>query len=56
VNRVNRSRVVPLDGAAQRHRCEKCKRFARLWPGESLCDRCSGVLALEYVPRPGERR
>lgn len=46
-----------LGGAGhQQQRCAKCKRFARLWPGESECDRCNGALALVYVPRPGEQR
>jgi hypothetical protein len=49
VNRLNRSRVTPLDGVAQGNRCGKCKRFARLWPGERECDRCRGVLPLVYV-------
>lgn len=57
MNRVDRSVVVPPDGATRRDRCGKCKRFARLWPGEALCDRCIGMLPLAYVPRPkrGER-
>jgi rRNA maturation endonuclease Nob1 len=58
MNTVDRCAVIPPDGVTQRTRCEKCKRFARLWPGEGLCDRCGGMLPLEYVPRPGrgERR
>lgn len=51
------SHSAPPDGATKRrHRCPRCKRFARLWPEETLCDRCNGFLALEFVPRPGERR
>jgi hypothetical protein len=61
MNRLDRSAVVPLDGVpAHNNRCSTCKRFARLWPGETQCDRCNGALALEYIPRPttgpGERR
>lgn len=54
MNRLNRPVVAPLDGST---RCVRCKRFARLWPGESVCDRCAGMLPLVYVPRPkrGER-
>jgi hypothetical protein len=29
-------------------RCVRCRRFARLLPGEARCARCSGVLALEF--------
>jgi hypothetical protein len=29
-------------------RCEMCRRFARLLPGETRCAGCSGVLALEF--------
>jgi hypothetical protein len=36
-------------------RCIRCKRFARLWPGEGQCAGCAGVLALEYVPRQSAR-
>jgi predicted amidophosphoribosyltransferase len=51
VNRLDRAVVVPLDGVTkQNNRCSRCKRFARLWPRESACAQCSGVLSLEFVP------
>lgn len=58
MDRLDRPVAVPPDGAGKqiRSRCEKCKRFARLWPGESQCDRCNGALPLEYIPGRGERR
>lgn len=36
-------------------RCVRCKRFARLWPGENHCAPCLGRLALVYVPRRSAR-
>jgi hypothetical protein len=60
MNTLDRSSAAPLDGATNRanrvRRCSQCKRFARLWPGETRCDCCNGFLALEFVPRPGEHR
>lgn len=51
MNRLDRAVVIPLDGVTQQsNRCSRCKRFARLWPGESTCARCSGVLSWEFVP------
>ena len=47
VERLDRVDGVPLGGVTQ-PRCEKCRRFARLLPGETQCARCSGVLALEF--------
>lgn len=35
-------------GGVTRTRCTRCKRFARLLPGETLGGRCSGVLALDF--------
>ena len=29
-------------------RCTRCKRFARLLPGETLCGRCAGTLPLDF--------
>jgi hypothetical protein len=29
-------------------RCTRCKRFARLLPGEILCGRCAGTLPLDF--------
>ncbi len=37
-------------------RCARCRRFARLLPGETRCARCAGMLALEFAPKRGERR
>lgn len=31
-----------------RTRCGKCKRFARMLPGDTECAACLGVLALEF--------
>jgi hypothetical protein len=31
-----------------RTRCEKCKKFARLLPGDTCCSACSGALALKF--------
>nr|CEL14016.1 hypothetical protein [Kibdelosporangium sp. MJ126-NF4] len=31
-----------------RKRCEKCKKFARLLPGDTSCAACTGALALEF--------
>ncbi|PWW65459.1 hypothetical protein DFQ13_102210 [Actinokineospora spheciospongiae] len=31
-----------------RTRCDKCKRFARLLPGDRECAACAGVLALAF--------
>jgi hypothetical protein len=38
---------VPPEGVTQQ-RCGKCRRFARLLPGDTECARCAGVLALEF--------
>ncbi len=60
MNRLDRCSAAPPDGAPRRkhwnQRCSQCKRFARLWPGEGRCDRCAGMLPLQYVPGPGERQ
>ena len=44
--------VEPVSGTpargVTRTRCEKCKRFARLLPGDTECSACSGALALEF--------
>jgi hypothetical protein len=29
-------------------RCEKCKKFARLLPGDTQCSACTGALALMF--------
>lgn len=54
MNTLDRSKPAPPVGAAKQNhhvqRCAQCKRFARLWPGETRCDRCNGFLALEFVP------
>jgi hypothetical protein len=39
--------VVPASGVT-RTRCAKCKKFARLLPGDTQCSACTGVLALEF--------
>jgi hypothetical protein len=31
-----------------RTRCAKCRRFARLLPQQTRCDRCLGVLPLDF--------
>jgi hypothetical protein len=37
-------------------RCEKCKKFARLLPGETKCPSCMGMLPLDLaVPELGSR-
>jgi hypothetical protein len=38
---------VPASGVT-RTRCEKCKKFARLLPGDTECSACSGALALMF--------
>lgn len=47
------AKVSALDGVT-RARCEKCRRFARLLPDETRCDRCTGALPLDFGR--GERR
>lgn len=39
--------MVPASGVT-RTRCAKCKKFARLLPGDTECSVCSGALALEF--------
>ena len=41
-------RRVPALGGVTRTRCAKCKRFARLLAGETLCGRCAGMLPLDF--------
>ena len=45
--------VVPASGVT-RSRCEKCKKFARLLPGDTQCSACTGVLALEFGDITGD--
>lgn len=44
--------VEPASGTPARGitrtRCETCKRFARLLPGDTECSACSGTLGLEF--------
>jgi hypothetical protein len=47
VQSVEPTPMVPASGVT-RTRCAKCKRFARLLPGETTCSACSGALALEF--------
>jgi hypothetical protein len=44
---VEPSSGAPASGVTQT-RCEKCKKFARLLPGDSECSGCSGALALDF--------
>ncbi|SMC85396.1 hypothetical protein [Kibdelosporangium aridum] len=39
--------VVSASGVT-RTRCEKCKKFARLLPGDTECSTCLGALALTF--------
>jgi hypothetical protein len=41
------ARISPLEGVT-RTRCQKCRRFARLLPGQLRCDRCVGALPLDF--------
>lgn len=52
MTRLEPRRVSALGGVTQM-RCAKCKRFARLAPGETLCGRCAGMLPLVF--KAGER-
>jgi hypothetical protein len=36
----------PVSSGVGRTRCEKCKKFARLAPGDTLCAPCAGRLDL----------
>lgn len=36
-----------LEGVT-RTRCAKCRRFARLLPQQTRCDRCVGALPLDF--------
>ena len=47
MTRLEPTRVSAPEGVT-RTRCAKCRRFARLMPGETRCDRCSGVLPLDF--------
>jgi hypothetical protein len=39
----------PPEGVThQQPRCGKCRRFARLLPGDTECARCFGALALDF--------
>jgi hypothetical protein len=45
---------VPTPEGVTQTRCSWCRRFARLLPGETLCNPCAGVLPLDFGKR-GER-
>jgi hypothetical protein len=47
MTRLEPRRVAALVGVP-RKRCAKCKRFARLLAGETLCGRCAGMLPLDF--------
>jgi hypothetical protein len=52
VNRLEPCRLPALEGVTQavpRSRCARCRRFARLLPGETRCARCAGMLALDFA-------
>jgi hypothetical protein len=47
-------RRKPAPDGTTRKRCATCKRFARLLSNQTECDRCAGVLPLDFGDR-GER-
>ena len=59
MNRLEPCRMPAPEGVTptvSRSRCARCRRFARLLPGETRCAPCAGMLALEFAPKAGERR
>ena len=47
----DRARAVTqqTSNTSNRTRCAKCRRFARLLPGETQCTRCTGALPLDFT-------
>lgn len=47
MDRLEPSRT-PAPALGNQARCARCRRFARLLPGETRCASCAGVLALDF--------
>ena len=47
MERLDVSTVSAPEGVT-RTRCLKCRRFARLLPQQTWCDRCEGALPLDF--------
>lgn len=47
MQRLEESRNSAPEGVT-RTRCRKCRRFARLLPQQTCCDRCAGALPLDF--------